>query len=80
MECDDFVSQNVIPGSDAGRNLDSPAVVRSNQLIGCPIARYGCIIDQATLIDFEKLQGGLVNLLAIATTLSKVVDDWAVVR
>lgn len=79
MQGDDLVTENVVSSGDGAGDGDSSAVVVGNELVGCPLAGDVAVVDQTSLGDLEELEGGLVDLGAVAITVGHVSDDRAVV-
>lgn len=77
MKCNKLVSQNIISGSNARRDLDHPAVAVGNQLVVSPSARDLGAVHQTDAIDLEKLQGILVHGLTGLAAVGQVVNHRA---
>lgn len=79
MQRNDFVTKDVVSGSDIRRYCDSPRVVVGNQLVGSPSTWDGSIIDEANAVDLEELESGLIDCFAVAIAVGEIIDNWAVV-
>ncbi len=80
MEGNDFVAEDIVSGGDVGWNRDGPRVIVGDKLIRGPCTWDSCIINESNTINLEEFKCSLVDSLAITTTISKVIDNWAVVR
>lgn len=80
VEGNDLMTENVVSRGNIGGNLNHPAVIVGNELVGGPLSWGISTINQAGLGDLEELERGLVNSLAsLRTAVGEVVDDGTVV-
>jgi hypothetical protein len=80
VESNNLVAEDVVTGLNAAGDGDSAAVVIADQVVGGPGAGNGGVINEATLVDLEELQGGLVDRGAVAIAVGQVGNDGAMVR
>lgn len=79
VQGDDLMTEDVVSCGDGGGDCDGPAIVVGDELVARPLTRRRGIVDETTLVDLEELQGCLVNRLALAIAVGKVVEHGTVV-
>lgn len=76
-----FVSQNITPRCDVGRNLDHPSRVLGYELIISPSTGNGCVINQSDGVDLEELERGFIHsFTATRAATSKIINDRSMMR
>lgn len=78
VQCDDLVTKDVVARGHVLGDRDGPAVVGGDELIGCPVAGLGGVIEHALGGNLVEFQGGLVGGGAFAVAIREIVDDRAV--
>lgn len=73
----DFVTHDIVAGSNAAGDGHGPAVVAGDQIVGGPGVVTAA--DEALLIDLEELELGLVDGGAVAVAVGEVGDDRTLV-
>lgn len=79
VQSNDLVAQDIVSGSNIAGDGDGPAVVVGDQVVSGPGAGSFTAINETLLVDFEELQGGLVDLGAVTIAVSHVGDDRTMV-
>jgi len=72
VQGDDLVTEHVVARLEGGGDLDEPGVAVLGKDVTCPLS-----VLVASTADLEKTQGRLVDSLAVAIAVGKVVDDRA---
>jgi hypothetical protein len=80
VQGNDLVTENIVARGDAAGDGNSVAVVVADEVVGSPGAGNVAVIDKTGFVDLEELQRGLVHGSAVTVAVSKVCDDWTVVR
>lgn len=79
VQGNNFMTQDVVTGSNVAGNSDGVAVVVGNQIVASPCARDVAVVDETLLVDLEELERGLVDLGAVTVAVGQVGDDRTMV-
>ena len=66
MQGDDLMTKDIVSGSDVLGDGDGPAHVGGDEIVGSPIARFGCPAVETGLVDLIEFKCGLVDVGAFA--------------
>lgn len=78
VKADDLVAEDVVAGSEAGGDLDGPGVAVGNEVVRGPVTGVGARVE-ASLVELDELERGLVDRGEVAGDGGDVVGDGAVV-
>ena len=78
MQSDDFMSEDVVTGSERRWYSKGPRDVVGNESIGSKVSWVGAA-KPSTSSNLVELQVGLGDCCAITIAVGEVVDNWALV-
>lgn len=79
MQGNDFVTEDIVSIRNVAGDSDCATVVVGDEVVRGPCTWNIIVVDQASLINLEELQGSFVNVRTVSVAVSHVGNDWAVV-